>query len=334
MKYTPVVVIALALVGGIICAGCISTQAVTQPSPNGSWMLGTNNNITLTINGTHISGFSGVNNYFGSANISTDGKFTTGNLGMTMMAGPAELEAAEKAFHETLNAVTSYKITDGTLILMDKNGKTLLTFVKAPVDVLSGTSWTTSDGQTVAFGTDGKIYGNGGVNTYNAVFTLNGENGVVFGAVASTKMAGPADLMNKETAFFAALGNVSGYTITDGKLILTDKDGKTLLTFAKAVSLAGTSWKGADNTTIVFETDGKYNGKAPVNSYFGSYTTEGKTLSLGAAASTLMAGTPSEMEKETAFFTALSNVAGFAMTDSTLSLTDAAGKVLLTFTSA
>ena len=51
---------------------------------------------------------------------------------------------------------------------------------------------------TVAFGTDGKVGGNGGVNTFSGDFE-SGPSSVKIGPLASTKMAGSPELMAQES---------------------------------------------------------------------------------------------------------------------------------------
>lgn len=103
------------------------------------------------------------------------------------------------------------------------------------------------------------------------------ERGVTFGPLGVTLMAGTDAQMNAETTYFAALGNVTGYTIADGKLTLTGKDGETLLTFSEVtavqtpVPITGNWTLSTDkNVTLSFGTEGAFNGHAPVNLYFGS----------------------------------------------------------------
>ena len=126
---------------------------------------------------------------------------------------------------------------------MDKNGKTLLTFVQ-PVETAAAKAlpgmektglaneWTLVGNNNVNLNltADGSVNGQAPVNRYFGSYTET-DGKLSFGAVGSTMMAGPEDQMNAETAFFQALGNVAGYKVVDGKLHLTDAAGTTLLTF-------------------------------------------------------------------------------------------------------
>lgn len=73
-----------------------------------------------------------------------------------------------------------------------------------------------------------RVMGNGSCNTITGRVQVQG-NTIKFSGVAATRMACPE--MNTETAFFKHLDNTKRYTITNGELILLNKDGGKLLTF-------------------------------------------------------------------------------------------------------
>jgi heat shock protein HslJ len=58
-----------------------------------------------------------------------------------------------------------------------------------------------------------------GVNTYSGAYDLVGER-LSFGALATTRMGGPPELMALEQTFLAALGGVDGWRMRDGALEL------------------------------------------------------------------------------------------------------------------
>ncbi|MDV0442344.1 META domain-containing protein [Methanorbis furvi] len=350
MKRTGLMLLALILVGGLVfAAGCITAPASQPQSPEGKWILtdfGSNATpdhpmgvIDLQIAGTNVSGNSGVNQYFGTAVIdAANGKISFGPFGSTRMAGPENMMAQEQAYLAALANVTGYKITDGNLILTDAAGATILTFAVMPAVTLDGTSWTLAEDKNVTLEfTDGIFNGHAPVNLYSGAWYVTGTNGIEFGNVISTLMAGPTDAMNAESAYFKALANVTGYKITDDCLLLTDASGNTIMTFKEniveiGITITG-SWTLADdkNVTIDFDTFGEVSGKAPVNSYFGNVTITGTTISFGPIGSTKMAGPESAMNAESAYFAALANATGYKYGSSTLELTDADGNTLLTF---
>jgi heat shock protein HslJ len=83
---------------------------------------------------------------------------------------------------------------------------------------------------TMEVSEDGTVSGVGGVNRFNTrIEVVDGR--LSFGPTAATKMAGPPEAMDLESAFFARLGAVSTYEI----------DGETLRLWA------------GDNEALVFE---------------------------------------------------------------------------------
>ena len=200
----------------------------------------------MTLDITADGAFNGqapVNLYFGTATI--DGNsLSFGTVGATKMAGPEDLMTAENEFFAALNNVTGYKIADGKLVLTDKDGNTLLTFVQssnsgnadadsqAPVDDELVKEWVLADNDKVTLNitADGAFNGQAPVNLYFGSCTVT-EDGLTFGAVGSTMMAGPEEDMAAESEFYSALGSVAGYKVVDGQLLLTDAAGNTVLTF-------------------------------------------------------------------------------------------------------
>lgn len=85
---------------------------------------------------------------------------------------------------------------------------------------------------------------------------------------------------------------------------------------------------GAD---ILF-TDGRVEGRAPVNGYGGTYSAgDDGALRLERVVRTEMGGTPEQDAAETAFFAHLEATRAFTLGDGTLSLLDADGATMLTF---
>jgi heat shock protein HslJ len=110
----------------------------------------------------------------------------------------------------------------------------------AQADPLTGTSWTLASSNTdgvdpavhtiTAEFSDGRMAGQAPVNTYSASYELH-DGGITLGPVVSTKMAGEAEAMAAEDAYFAGLAEVSGIEVYPEELILT-ADGGAILTYA------------------------------------------------------------------------------------------------------
>jgi heat shock protein HslJ len=74
---------------------------------------------------------------------------------------------------------------------------------------------------TMKIEADGKVYGNGGCNTYSGTATVSGT-GIKFDKILVTQMA--CFDMKIETAFFAALENADSFTVESGDLKLKKGD--------------------------------------------------------------------------------------------------------------
>ena len=218
MRKTALVVLAVALVGIVAAAGCISSAA-NSDSPVGDWIIsGTDVTLSLNADGT-FAGQSYVNRYFGEYTLDGN-KITFTQMGNTLMFGP-EIEK-EDAFFAALAGEQTYEIVDGKLVL--ENG---LTFTEAPKSVVG--SWETADGVTIIFNEDGTFAGKGPVNNYFGTYVQDGES-VTITQTGNTMMFGPE--IEAEDAYFASLKTVTGFTVTDAGLTLTDANGKAVVSFA------------------------------------------------------------------------------------------------------
>jgi heat shock protein HslJ len=85
--------------------------------------------ITLNFSKDAIGGNDGCNTYGGSYKVSKD-KLTFGeDIFSTMMYCTDEIAVQTQAYYETLKQTTTYKITDGSLSLVDSNGTVLAEFI-------------------------------------------------------------------------------------------------------------------------------------------------------------------------------------------------------------
>ena len=106
---------------------CSCQGEVSIPSDREFVLKQTNPPITIVFNQTEnrFAGFGGVNRYFGQ--YKTDGNsLTLSQVGATMMMGSPKDMENERLYFETLGEITSFEITDNTLIL--KSPTKTLTF--------------------------------------------------------------------------------------------------------------------------------------------------------------------------------------------------------------
>ena len=80
---------------------------------------------------------------------------------------------------------------------------------------------------------DGRISGNAGVNRYFGTFVIMNNGAIEWPSshVASTKMAGPAKLMQQESAYLTALTKTNHIALLDNKLVLSNKDRAISISF-------------------------------------------------------------------------------------------------------
>lgn len=192
--------------------------------------------ITAAFKDGQISGFSGVNTYSGPYKAGEDGSFDAGPLASTLIAGPEPAASTEVAFLKLVDAADKFAAADGKLTLTIPSGDTLEFEAVEPV-TLPGTSWLIKEYNngkqavvgveqeselTLVFGTDGTVSGSAGVNQFNGPFTVT-EDAVKIGPLATTKMAGPDNLMEQEAAYIKALE--AGVEWDVARDVLTTRDG-------------------------------------------------------------------------------------------------------------
>jgi heat shock protein HslJ len=265
-----------------------------------------------------VGGSSGCNQYSGTYKISGDKIQIASPLASTMMACEPELMDQESAYLKALDEVQTFKVTNGTLALMDAENKSVLVY-KAQSQDLGGTSWDVigyNNGKqavtsvlagttlTADFGKDGKLSGNSGCNTYNGTYTTTG-NQIKIGPLATTRMACPQEIMDQETQYLAALQSADKYRIEGTGMELRTKDDALAVDFqvkesASADPIQEIVWQWVnvknqstgetttvpkpENYTIIFHADGTFDGKADCNNINGTYSQEnGFTITLGAS---------------------------------------------------
>ncbi|MGI9271551.1 MAG: META domain-containing protein [Woeseiaceae bacterium] len=94
--------------------------------------------------------------------------------------------------------------------------------------MIIGTSEMPDDsGMYVLFEVDGSIKGNGGCNNFFGSLEET-DNGVVVGHLGSTRMACPGEIMDRETAFMAALQEARRFELGENSLQLLGEKNELL----------------------------------------------------------------------------------------------------------
>ncbi len=205
---------------------------------------------------------------------------------------------------------------------------------------------------TATFDLD-RVSGESGCNNYFASYAVDG-NALTISQAGSTLMAcEPAELMQQEVDFLAALQSAATYTIDGDQLLIANAAGETVLTFraSQPTGLVGTAWTATmyntgteavtnlmEGTTITanFTEDGKLDGSAGCNTYMTSYTLDGQNITIEPPATTrkLCPEPAGVMEQETAFVTMLPQAATYTISGNTLELRTADGALITSFTAA
>ena len=191
---------------------------------------------------------------------------------------------------------------------------------------------------------DGTLSGQGPVNRYRASYTRTGEE-LRIGPPSGTRMAGPAEAMSAEDAFFRLLEASTSAAVGEGGrgLELKDASGSSVLTFEPAPSgllpLDG-SWvvraiardhglrpvRAGSQAALTFDAaGGTVSGSTGVNRLNGSAEVHDGRLRFGPLAMTRMAGEPEAMDEDAALVDALDDVTGFAVEGDRLRLLDEDG---------
>lgn len=194
-----------------------------------------------------ISGFSGVNNYSAQAFLEK-GKITVENIITTMMAGDDDASSLESEYLQILSkgGNFSFETTEGNtnLIIRNKNEKTVLVFREIK---LENTSWNLTfynDGLavvsvdepmqekiTLGFGGGQQLFGNATVNSFASNYEASDDGELSFGSIITTRMAGPAEMMELEAKIIDLLSKVEAYEVSGKNLTLKDGNGTTLLVY-------------------------------------------------------------------------------------------------------
>ncbi|HLB39367.1 MAG TPA: META domain-containing protein [Actinomycetota bacterium] len=197
-----------------------------------------------------------------------------------------------------------------------------------------------------------ELHGRAACNSYGGGYEADTSAGTLsFSDLFSTEMACEARLMDLESAYLAALGDVTGYQVVGDRAGLVLTGGQTALTFApespvQALPLEGTAWtlttiaepnsQAVSSTvagTVVTATfdGGSMSGSGGCNTYNATADISGDELVVGPIASTLIACAGGVGRQESAYFAALEAVGLWSIEGDQLTLSDENGQMLLQF---
>jgi heat shock protein HslJ len=205
--------------------------------------------VTAVFAAGEMSGSGGVNRYSATYEIGEGGAITISTPAATLMAGPPAAMEQEQAYFAALEQVAGFSATADSLTLTDEQGDVLIRYEARQPTTLQGTTWEAlayNNGKqalvsleaessiTAVFGDDDSLTGNASVNRYTTTYTVTGETMSIDAAIATTKMAGPEELMRQEAAYLAALPQTATYSIEGDDLWLRDAEGAALAHYVAA----------------------------------------------------------------------------------------------------
>ncbi|MCL4267484.1 MAG: META domain-containing protein [Anaerolineae bacterium] len=319
--------------------------------------------VTIEFQDGGYGGNAGCNRYFGSYQI--DGSnLSLGVAGSTeMFCMPEELTNQEGSFLAALGLVSQFEQDGGQLTLADKDGNVVLTFTAKQPATLTDMTWlgiSYNNGRdavvsalaeaqiTAVFAADGTLSGSTGCNNYTTSYTTDGNNITISEQIATTRRACDQPRAEQEAAYLAALPQATTYSISGDRLELRAADGALLADYVAQppTSLSDNTWlvtsynSGGQATvsvisemrlTAVFAADGTVSGNGGCNSFSGTYTTDGRNITISPLVSTMMACQEDVMQQETAYLAALQSAATYQLMGDTLELFTAEGARAVTF---
>jgi len=202
---------------------------------------------------------------------------------------------------------------------------------------------------TIRFESDGSAGGSAGCNSFAGGYTAGDDGSLSIEAGGMTQMACEEPLMRLETAYVAALGEVTSWQVLDEGAGLVLAGGETALTYVaeQPLSIEGRRWRvdaiaiggdavsstiaGAD-ADLAFDA-GSVSGTTVCNRLVGAYTIDGGSsegsISFSDVGTTKKLCEPDVMDQEQQILTALEAAATYSIAGSTMSLLDADGAFLL-----
>ena len=248
------VTVSLFVLASLVSSGCSSSTDNSKALEGKVWkateiagvttvLAEKGTEVTAAFAAGELSGSGGVNRYTAPYETQAGDLIKISQPAATLMAGPPEAMAQEQAYFATLTKATKFAVTADSLTLMDDQGATLVRYSVVQPTALEGTAWdalaynngkgalqglAASSAITATFGSDGSLAGNASVNQYSTTYTTSGATMSIAAKIVSTQMAGPADLMQQEAAYLAALPQTATFTIEGDELWLRDSTGAAL----------------------------------------------------------------------------------------------------------
>ncbi|MCA9908641.1 MAG: META domain-containing protein [Anaerolineae bacterium] len=263
----------------------------------------------------------------------------------TMMACEDGIQQQELDYFAALQAATSFDMTEEQFTITYGAGEQL---VFSALATPNGTEWqliSIDDSDviegsaiTLAFSEDERAIGNTGCNAYGgSYYAIVGK--ITFSQLFSTRrFCAGEGIMEQEQSYLEALEAATDYAISEGQLIITYGEGKTMI-FAQISVLVGSQWQltsigGASvettsATTLIFGEENHASGTGGCNSYGARFIVNDNLITFDQIISTMIACEEGVMQQENAFFDALSEATDYELTDDQLTIMYGDGQQLV-----
>lgn len=243
-----------ALAVAVLLAGCgnnVSADSLT----NTMWQLDEVNgrdvldDVYVTMNldpDDAMSGSAGCNRYFGTWQTGKGYDITVNATGTTMMACDQPIMDQEQDFLAALSSAVRFSLDRDTLRFYNAENREVAEFRKLKPALLRRTEWhatAINNGQggvvpvlpdtvvsVIVDGSEDRISGNTGCNTYGADFTRDGDEFQI-GPPMMTLIACDQPVMDQEAQFLQALERAQTYELGHETLYLRAEDGSLLVMF-------------------------------------------------------------------------------------------------------
>lgn len=245
------------LAASVLASGLAACASVgpAPPSLDGTaWMLSGMNAQTLAVDaprptlrfdGDRVVGSDGCNRFVGPRHGDGAALRIGRDLAVTRRPCPEALEAAAEAYSRTLARVTAWRLDGTSLVLLDRRGTPLATFVPQPAG-LTGTVWRVTGfadaGQgwsiprrgsliTVEFDSEGRVRGFGGCSPYSGAWAVVDAR-LDLGPLVPVRpeCAGTTELRAQERAYLRTVGRATALEREGVRLALRDASGAVVAT--------------------------------------------------------------------------------------------------------
>ena len=189
-------------------------------------------------------GTAGCNTYRASYSLDGD-SLEIGEPAGTLIGCPPPVDEFERAYLDALGQVATWELDGEELVLSDADGNELLRYEVASI----AGNWTvtgvnTGDAVsspivgtelTAVFADDGSLTGSAGCNNYTTSYTADAGDIQIEPAASTKKLCSePEGIMEQEAAYLSALDAAVTYGFNGPTMSMSDSEGKTLITFARA----------------------------------------------------------------------------------------------------